>query len=886
MAQPTSAAVAAASAVDLGLLHQRKTADDRRTPVPEGGGPGPLKLGPPPQAAKATAVVLSHRQLPSASTLFSAAMSGSQEASSDIYTVEKLVGFRYRAGVAEWRVRWQGYGPKDDTWESRKNLLMDSTFAFRHQMDQMERDFLERRAQASNRRANKGGATAAGSRAAAGKNKDRRPLADYTVPVEDTGTVTDSSTSSASDFSCPKESSSSSSSRSGENFATDSDSSLVGQGQAASTRRRRSSRIKAFSRRRRRCIDDIVEGEGGPSSGAPLGKAGGDPGLPASSDSEIGCGGALQVLSGKVGGVAVFSAQQGPLDASSVSRKHGTSPGASIGPALSPAKKAAAVESTPLRRLRYGGGEGSRAQSDCRSDASGGGSGAPSSSSKSSPEAETAGAPRAPTGFTVNEQSDDDVGPPSFFAGAPFDGVGASFAASSGPQTQAMSWAPQATGGGPPVSASLFQSPGDFPSNSREGGPGENLGWGGEGPASTIAIESTWTQKRWAPAKAPVGGGPPEGPPYTQDAAVRFGPNWGVNGDSHGPATGPSLSPVAVESSFYCKEGTPGIPCGYVGAACSTPPPEGVGPPHEGPCGSGTSSDAAVTPGPTQMLSGMGATSPFLPSESQGRGPIYSYGMQQSTPSLYGSLPHALDLAVPPDPQQQQLQQLQQQQQQQHQCRYQQVVCAGSLGPLGMSKGMLNRYPCESLYPGRVRVVKIVRGEAGGGSSEWLGGRGALVHYVIASSPGPAADPNRNVWGSCSIADARRFCPGALCDFLLRKALFRSGDKSSSSSSSKPGGGPPLLPKTNSYTCSSTSTASSDVAASAGFASSVSTDGSMPKESVNTSGAPSLQTAEGGPAPASEPIPEGGPVLLLTKEEPAAAQQQFAEPSAQAVGAS
>ncbi|KAL8270450.1 hypothetical protein Esti_005679 [Eimeria stiedai] len=763
-----------------------------------------------------------------------------------------------------------GYGPKDDTWESRKNLLMNSTFAFRHQMDQMEREFLDKRTQGSNRKANKGGAAASGARATADKNKERRSHAGYLVPVEETGTVSDSSSSSASDFSCPKERRSSSSSNSSEGFASDTDSSLVGQEQAASSCLRKSSRLKSFSRRRRRCIDDLVEAEGAPISGALLPKSGGDPGLPASSDSEVRCRGALQVFSGKVGSVGFFSAQQGPLNASSLSVKHGGPPGGPVGAPPSPTKKVAGVGSTPSRRLRYGGGGTLAAQAAYRSGASGGASGAPSSSWKSSPEAETEGAPKAPTGFTVNEPSDDDVAGSPFFAGPHFDG--GTVAAPSNPQTQGRSWASQAVGRGPPVSPSLFQSPGAFFSNSGEGVPGDSFGWVGQGPP----LEPTWAEGTWASAAAPVCEGAPKGASSTQDAAMRSGFNWGVSGDLQRPPSGLCLSPVGADSSLYCKQGATGVHFEYVGDACSTPPPEDgpdgppEGAPHGGPCGSGAFSDAAVTPG-------MGTASPFLAAAQQERGPFYSYGIQQGSPSPYGSPNPELDLAVPPDPRQQQLLLRQQ-------CRYQQVLCVGSVGPLGMSKGMLNRYPCESLYPGRVRIVKIVRAEAGGGSSEWLGGRGALVHYVIASSPGPAADPSRNVWGSCSIADARRFCPGALCDFLLRRALFRSGDKACSNSSSKPAGGPPPL-TTNTYTCSSTSTASSDVAASSGITSSVSTDDNMLKETLTTTGPLSPQAAG---VPDSEPTSEGGPLLLLPKGEPAVAQQQLApvavtDPSAQVV---
>jgi hypothetical protein len=41
----------------------------------------------------------------------------------DTYVVEKIVNHRQRRGRTEWRVRWQGHGPEQDTWEPLTHFL-------------------------------------------------------------------------------------------------------------------------------------------------------------------------------------------------------------------------------------------------------------------------------------------------------------------------------------------------------------------------------------------------------------------------------------------------------------------------------------------------------------------------------------------------------------------------------------------------------------------------------------------------------------------------------------------------------------------------------------------------------------------------------------------
>ena len=41
----------------------------------------------------------------------------------DTWTVEKIIGHRQRGGRLQWRCRWRGFGPDQDTWEYAESFV-------------------------------------------------------------------------------------------------------------------------------------------------------------------------------------------------------------------------------------------------------------------------------------------------------------------------------------------------------------------------------------------------------------------------------------------------------------------------------------------------------------------------------------------------------------------------------------------------------------------------------------------------------------------------------------------------------------------------------------------------------------------------------------------
>ncbi|XP_071133532.1 M-phase phosphoprotein 8-like [Mytilus edulis] len=71
----------------------------------------------------------------------------SEEPADDLYEVERIVGTSKVHGVIQYKVRWKGYGPMDDTWEPIENLqsCLDVVEAFNLKKREMQKKRAEER---------------------------------------------------------------------------------------------------------------------------------------------------------------------------------------------------------------------------------------------------------------------------------------------------------------------------------------------------------------------------------------------------------------------------------------------------------------------------------------------------------------------------------------------------------------------------------------------------------------------------------------------------------------------------------------------------------------------------------------------------------------------
>lgn len=68
-----------------------------------------------------------------------------EKANKDVYTVEKLIDHRRLHGTTYYRVRWEGYTAKDDTWQPKESLNCNELL--KEYNDKIEKEIMEREEQ-------------------------------------------------------------------------------------------------------------------------------------------------------------------------------------------------------------------------------------------------------------------------------------------------------------------------------------------------------------------------------------------------------------------------------------------------------------------------------------------------------------------------------------------------------------------------------------------------------------------------------------------------------------------------------------------------------------------------------------------------------------------